>query len=45
MTQVSYIVTRILQTVSGIEDYNRGQWKEKFGFGFENANGVLVGLH
>ncbi|KAL2844056.1 cytochrome P450 [Aspergillus pseudodeflectus] len=45
MTQISYIVTRILQTVSDIEDYNCGEWKEKFGFGFENANGVIVGLH
>jgi hypothetical protein len=44
MTQVSYIVTRILQTVSDIEEYNRGEWKEKFGFGYENANGVIVGL-
>ncbi|GFF84989.1 cytochrome P450 52A2 [Aspergillus udagawae] len=44
MIQISYIVTRILQAVSEITDYNYDDWKEKFGFGFENANGVFVGL-
>lgn len=44
MIQISYIVTRILQAVSEITDYNYDDWKEEFGFGFENANGVIVGL-
>jgi hypothetical protein len=44
MIQISYIVTRILQAVSGITDYNSDDWKEEFGFGFGNANGVIVGL-
>jgi hypothetical protein len=44
MTEMAYVLTRMVQCFKSMESRDRTEWKEKFGVNLSSYNGVKVGL-
>lgn len=44
MTEIAYVVARMVQSFKSVESRDPGEWKEKFGVNLSSLNGVKVAL-
>jgi hypothetical protein len=44
MTEMAYVVARMVQTFKNIESRDKSEWKERLGVNVSSQNGVKVGL-
>jgi hypothetical protein len=44
MTEMAYVVTRMVQCFESIESRDKNEWKERLGVNLSSLNGVKVGL-
>jgi hypothetical protein len=44
MTEMAYVLTRMVQCFKSIESRDRSEWKERFGVNLSSLNGVKVEL-
>ena len=44
MTEMAYVIARVVQSFKNIESRDKSEWKERFGVNLSSQNGVKVAL-